>query len=212
MPDSRWRMRAERETNLSEHPAKGHTISRGRWVDELRCWRISGGVSNRVREMDMKHKGGTYGVEVARTLEHPPALDAIMMRLAIMLMQTDVVDEYLAARSAVRMTIVVVLYQFLLVVEVLVTALTIVVTTALHPVLLQPEPGRKIELAVVAEVVRSRVLFVLLEGTPVREGSIAAVTVRHRIMLCSPSIHASNSRRMDIQCLQSEDTDNARDL
>lgn len=125
--------------------------------------------------MDVK----TYSIKVTDGFEDYLACNAIMMRLPVVLAQADVVFEDSATWFTECMIITVVIEEILFVLMVLIAILAVEVIGTLYEVLLQAHPRLEVFLTSVTDVVSVRIPFVLSESTPVREYSIAAMTVYH---------------------------------
>lgn len=77
------------------------------------------------------------------------------------------------------MRVCVMLFELLLVVEMLTAVLTIIVVRALDPVLFESYPSKKVEVASVADIVASGVFSVLFESAEMGKFTIAAGAVSH---------------------------------
>ena len=95
-----------------------------------------------------------YRLQVAFGLKVTLAGDAVVMsvRLAIMLLQAAVVDEDATAFLAVKVVFHVVTLEVVAILEVLIAVLAVGVLPALHVVLFQTEPSRKVHVTIIADV------------------------------------------------------------
>jgi hypothetical protein len=136
-----------------------------------------------MRQRDsMKRKrrweGGTYRFEIIFVLKDAFARGTVMMRrrLPIMLMQPMVVLKNLIAGFTKVVNVVIMLEKLVVVGKVLVAVLAIVVSATLDPMLFEPAIGRKIDIAVVTDMMVGRFAEVL--GV-VANIAAAAVAVGH---------------------------------
>jgi phage-related holin len=87
-------------------------------------------------------------------------------RLAVMFVQAEVVSEELAAGATPGVEFVVVVGPILGIVKVVIAVLAVVVSGALDPVLLETDPGVKVDVAVFVPIVQARGTKVLVERGP----------------------------------------------
>jgi len=118
-------------------------------------------------------------IEVAGRLKDRLAVDAVVMTLSVVSVQTKIVLEQLAAWSAVRVIIVIMDQKVIIITKMFVATLTVEMVRALHVVLLQIKPHRKINAAAVAYVMGTGILLMLVESMLIGEPSVTAVTVNH---------------------------------
>jgi len=130
-------------------------------------------------------RGVEVRIEIASRVEVPLTRRTIIMSvgLSIMLFQTVLVLEDLAASHAIIVVVDAVIQKLSVTRKMLVAALTIMVVRTLHPVLLESCPGRKVESALMTNVVILGIPFVLNEGRLGGKVAAAARAFDHREML-----------------------------
>lgn len=136
-------------------------------------------VRTRIRLQPPKTNRSTYCVEVAGRIEDSPALDTVVVGLPVMFMQPNVVREDLQAGLTKGMRAAIMREQLLAVDKVVIAAWAIEMARTLDPMLLQTDPGLKVDIAGITDMVNWRVIFVLNEGVLSAKVFIAAVAVRH---------------------------------
>jgi len=103
-------------------------------------------------------------IEVAGQLKDLLAINAVVMTLSVVFVQTKIVLEQLAAEFAVRVIVVIMDQKVIIITKMFVATLTVEMVRALHVVLLQTKPRRKINPAAVAYVMCAGILLMLVES------------------------------------------------